>query len=76
VNKCPTGFPRINFCNPRVHYERPCIMCGSGSSVGIATDCGMDGPGSNPRGDEIFRTSGPALGLTQPPPSSAAVTEE
>jgi len=19
------GFPRINFCNPRVHYETPCI---------------------------------------------------
>jgi len=28
--------------------------CGPGSSVGIATDYGLDGPGSNPRGDEIF----------------------
>jgi len=26
------------------------------SSVGIATDYGLDGPGSNPGGDEIFRT--------------------
>ena len=24
--------------------------------VGIATDYGLDGPGSNPGGDEIFRT--------------------
>jgi len=27
----------------------------------------LDGPGSNPGGDEIFRPSRPALGLTQPP---------
>ena len=27
---------------------------GPGSSVGIATDYGLDGPGSNPGGDEIF----------------------
>ena len=26
----------------------------SGSSVGIATDYGLDGPGSNPGGDKIF----------------------
>ena len=26
-----------------------------GSSVGIVTDYGLDGPGSNPGGDEIFR---------------------
>jgi len=32
-------------------------MCGSDSSVGIATDYGLDGPGSNPGGDEIFRPS-------------------
>jgi len=29
---------------------------GPGSSVGIATDYGLEGPGSNPGGDEIFRT--------------------
>ena len=40
--------------------------CGPDSSVGIATDCGLDGPGSNPGGDEIFRPSRPALGPTQP----------
>ena len=42
-------------------------LCGPGSSVGIATDYGLDGPGSNPGGNEIFRPSRPALGPTQPP---------
>ena len=42
-------------------YDEP------GSSVGIATDYGLDGPGSNPGGDEIFRPSRPALKPTQPP---------
>jgi len=30
-------------------------VCGPGSSVVIATDYWLDGPGSNPGGDEIFR---------------------
>ena len=34
---------------------------GPDSSVGIATDYGLDGPGSNSGGDEIFRKSRPAL---------------
>jgi len=42
-------------------------MTGPGSSVGVATDNGLDGPGSNPGGDEIFRLSRPALGPTQSP---------
>ena len=42
-------------------------FCGPGSSVGISTYYGMDGSGSNPGGDEIFRPSRPALGPTQPP---------
>jgi len=42
-------------------------VTGPGSSVGIATDYGLDGPGSNPRGDEIFRLSRPAMRPTQPP---------
>jgi hypothetical protein len=42
-------------------------MCVPGSSVGIAIDYGLDGPGSNPGGDEIFRRSTSALGPTQPP---------
>jgi len=36
------------------------------SSVGITTDYGLDGPGSNLGGDEIFRPSRPALGPTEP----------
>ena len=44
------------------------LLCrGPGSSVGIATDYGLDVPGSNPGGDEIFRQSRPALGPTQLP---------
>jgi len=42
------------------------LYCGPGSSVGIATDYGLDGPGSNPGRDEIFRPSRPILGPTQP----------
>jgi len=42
-------------------------MDGPGSSVGIATDYGLDGPGLNPGGDEIFRPSRPALGPIQSP---------
>jgi hypothetical protein len=41
--------------------------CWPGSSVGIMTDDGLDDPGSNSGGDEIFRLSRPALGPTQPP---------
>ena len=50
-------------------YNRQYIVrnCGPGSSVGIATNYGLDGPGSNPGGYEIFRPSRPALGPTQPP---------
>jgi len=35
--------------------------------VGLVTDYGLDDPGSNAGGDEIFRPSRPALGPTQPP---------
>jgi hypothetical protein len=37
------------------------------SSVVIATGYGLEGLGSNPSGDEIFRPSKPALGPTHPP---------
>ena len=39
---------------------------GLGNSVGIKTEYGLDGPGCNPGGNEIFRLSRPALGPTQP----------
>jgi len=45
----------------------PFNVRGPGSSLGIATDHGLDGPGSNSGGDEIFRPSRPALRPTQPP---------
>jgi hypothetical protein len=48
------------------NYTRYYRYSGPGSSVGIATDYGLDGPGSNPGRDEIFRPSRPALGPTQP----------
>jgi hypothetical protein len=49
--------------NHRYRYPRS----GPGSSVGTATDCGLDGPGIKSRWGEIFRPSRPALGPTQPP---------
>jgi len=42
-------------------------VSGPGSSVGIATDYGLDGPELNPGGDEIFCPSRPALRPNQPP---------
>ena len=41
-------------------------ICRPGSSVGIATDYGLDGPGSNSGGDEISRPTRSALGPNQP----------
>jgi len=41
------------------------LISGPGSSVGIVTYYGLDGPGSNPGGDEIFLPSRPTLGPTQ-----------
>jgi len=38
-------------------------LCEPGSSVGM-TNYGLDGPGSNLDGDDIFRPSRPALGPT------------
>ena len=43
-----------------------CIV-GRDSSVGIATDYWLDGPGIESRWGEIFRPSRRALGPTQPP---------
>ena len=47
--------------------QSACIISGPGISVGITTDYGLDGTGSNPGGGEIFRPFRPALGPTQPP---------
>ena len=37
-------------------------ICGPGSSVSIGTNYGLDGPGSNSVGDEIFRPFQTCLG--------------
>ena len=68
-SSCGCRFPPLIICDIPLlgNYEAYSGNCGSGSSVGIATDYGLDGPGSNPGGDEIFRPSRPALVPTQPP---------
>jgi hypothetical protein len=44
------------------------LLCGPGSSVGIATDYGLDGPGIESRlGRDFLHLSRSALGPTQPP---------
>ena len=61
---------RINFLCMYLYMYILCMylcMCGPGSSVGIATDYGLDSPGSNPGGNEIFHTCRPALRPTQTP---------
>ena len=48
--------------------NRPIVNCGPGSSVGIATGYGLDGPGIESRwGRDFPHLSRPALGSTQPP---------
>jgi len=69
-------------CGLRTHlmsnicvYKKMFVLifsCGPGSSVGIVTDNGLDGPGSNFGGDEIFRPSRPVLGPTQHPVKSVS----
>jgi len=45
-------------CAPSYCFKLPNISVRwPGSSVGIVTDYGLDGPASNPGGDEIFRSS-------------------
>ena len=43
------------------------LMRGRGSSVGMATDYWLNGPGIESRWGEISRPSRPALGPIQPP---------
>ena len=60
-----TGIAKcLNYC--AIIYSTY-LICGPGSLVGILTEYGLDGPRSDPGGDEIFRPSRPALGPTQPP---------
>ena len=69
----------LNYFQPRIKktamgerllyriLRRDNAICGPDSSIGIATDYGLDGPGSNPGGDEVFRPFRPAVGPTQSP---------
>ena len=66
-NCCIISFGWLPFVTQCCFMYCITIQCGLGSSVGIATDYGLDCKGSNPGGDEIFRPSRPALGPTQPP---------
>ena len=67
-------------CNSSVSRQQPTLMCicalpslvsptvGRGSSVGIATRYGLDGPGIESWWEQDFpHPSRPALGPTQPP---------
>jgi hypothetical protein len=48
--------------------EKHMLDCGPGSSAGILTDYGLDGPGIESQwGRDFLHTSRPALGPTQPP---------
>jgi len=60
----PVSFSRRTLHHGVTKYVE---IYGPGSSVSIATDYGLGGPGSNPGGDEIFCPSSMALGPTQPP---------
>jgi len=87
LNVIPEEGRRVTICwGGKTNNVCICMkcLCGPGSSVGIATDYGLDGPGSNPGGDKIFRPFRPALGpkvrpgraADHSPLSSAAVMEE
>ena len=67
VDDITIGITCAAFCFHSIIIIIIIIISGPGSSVGIATDYGLDGPGSNPGVDVIFRPSRPALGPTHPP---------
>ena len=62
----PATYRRENFIFIIICFITP-TESGPGSSLGIVNDYGLDDPGLNPGGDEIFRPSRPALEPTQPP---------
>jgi hypothetical protein len=52
----------------KIKFHIPYWLRGPGSSVGIVTGYGLDGPGIESQWERDFsRTSRPALGPTQPP---------
>ena len=65
VGRFPPVFILSLFHTPISFIDPP--HSGPDTSVGTATDYGLDGPGSNPGWEEIFRPSRPVLGHAQPP---------
>jgi hypothetical protein len=62
---CADNCQPFCICNNSTQYT---LDYGPGSSVGIATGYGLDGPGIETWwGRDFSRTSRPALGPTQPP---------
>ena len=56
-----------SYVKPRINYSI-IFLTGRGSSVGIATRYGLDGPGIESRwGRDFPHPSSPALGPTRPP---------
>ena len=71
-NYCTLRKYLLEFPNSDVKWKSHIISvltppCGPGSSVGIATDHGLDGPGIESWWDDIFHLSRLALWPTQPP---------
>jgi len=50
-----------------INFEIYICVCVCVCRVAQSVDYRLDGPGSNPGGDEIFRPTRPALWPTQPP---------
>ena len=59
LNSMNLPWSRLCYWDFRININVYFFICGPGSSVG---DYGLDGPGWNPSGDEIFRLSRPTPG--------------
>ena len=68
VNNQESGYPNLIHPLLGLKTSRPITCGGPGSSVGIATQYGLDDPGIESRWKRDFpHLSRPALGPTQPP---------
>jgi hypothetical protein len=68
LNQCSSSTISIALHHPIYIIYIYILICGPGSSVGIATDYGLDGLEIESRWErDVSHTSRPALGPTQPP---------